>query len=104
MWKWITDLWSKKREPELQILEHPHNRIRRKVDINSIRARIQGLGWKILEVPIKHSNPDPAKRTIIKWKVVAIKGQSSCEVTGLTIEEAMKNIGETLGVIAKEKK
>ena len=101
MWKWITDLW-RPRKPEVQILEYPHNRIRRKVDIDSIRARIQGLGWKILEVPIKRSNPDPALRTILKWKVVATKGQKSCEVTGLTIDEALKNLGETLGAIAKE--
>ena len=33
--------------------------------------------------------------------IVAMKGESSCEVTGSTIEDAMKNIGETLGVIAK---
>lgn len=73
------------------------------MDINSIRARIQGLGWKILEVPIKRSNPDPTLRTILKWKVVATKGQNSCEVTGLTIDEALKNLGVTLGAIAKEK-
>ena len=102
MWKWITNWW-KPRKVEVQIFEHPHNRIRRKVDINSIRARIQGLGWKILEIPIKRSNPDPALRTILKWKVVATKGSNSCEVTGATIEDALKNIGETLGVIAKKK-
>jgi hypothetical protein len=100
MWKWITDLW--KTPKPVQQLEHPHNRIRSKVDINSIRVRIQKLGWKLLEVPMKHGNPDPDKRTVYKWKIVAIKGESSCEVTGATIEDAMKNIGETLGVISKK--
>lgn len=99
MWKWITNFW-KPHKPK-QILDHPHNRIRRKVDINSIRARIHGLGWRLLEVPIKRSHPDPAQRIVLRWKIVAIKGESSCEVTGTTIEDAMKNIGETLGVIAK---
>ena len=98
MWKWITDWWKPRK---IEILDHPHNRIRRTVDINSIRARIQGLGWKLLEVPMRRGNPDPAQRTVYKWKIVAMKGESSCEVTGSTIEDAMKNIGETLGVIAK---
>lgn len=72
------------------------------MDINSIRARINGLGWKLLELPVKRSHPDPAQRVVLKWKVVATKGDSSCEVTGVTIEDALKNIGVTLGVIAKE--
>jgi len=50
---------------------------------------------------MRRGNPDPAQRTVYKWKIVAMKGESSCEVTGSTIEDAMKNIGETLGVIAK---
>lgn len=72
------------------------------MDTNSIRARIQGLGWKLLEVPIKKSNPDPSLRTILKWKVIATKGSNSCEVTGITIDEALKNLGTTLGAIARE--
>lgn len=99
MWKWILDFW-KPCEPKT--LEHPHNLIRKKVDINSIRARIKGLGWNLLEVPVKKSNPDPDKRTIMKWKLVAVKGQSSYEVTGTTLEEAMDSIGKTLGVISKK--
>ena len=99
MWKWIFDFW-KPCKPK--ILEHPHNLIRKKVDINSIRARIKGLGWNLLEVPVKKSNPDPDKRTIMKWKLVAVKGQNSYEVTGTTLEEAMNSIGKTLGVISKK--
>lgn len=71
------------------------------MDINSIRARIQTQGWRILEVPMKKSNPDPALRTVLKWRVVATKGERTCEVTGKTIEDAINNLGMTLGVIGR---
>ena len=99
MWKWIIDWWKPRKA--IQNLEHPHNRTRKTVDINSIRARIATQGWKLLEVPMKKNNPDPALRTILKWRVVASKGERTCEVTGKTIEDAIKNLGETLGVIAR---
>lgn len=102
MWNWLTRLWERKPHTAEQILEQPHNRIRRKVDSNSIRARIKGLGWKMLEVPVKRSHPDPAQRTVIRWKIVATKGEQSCEVSGKTIDDALKNIGHTLGVIPKD--
>lgn len=99
MWKWIKRLW-KPRIAE-KIYEYPHNQIRRNVDTNTIRARIKGLGWRVLEVPIKRNNPDPSLRTILKWKVVATKGESSCEVTGQTIDDAIKNLGMTLGAVPR---
>ena len=102
MWKWIVELLYGKPKPPEQILEHPHNGIRRKMDTNTIRARIQGLGWKLLELPVKKNHPDPALRTVSRWKVVATRGENSCEVSGTTIDEAIKNIGMTLGAIARE--
>ena len=72
------------------------------MDSNSIRARIQGLGWKMLEVPVKRNHPDPSQRSVLKWKIVATKGEQSCETSGTTIDEALKNIGLALGVIAKD--
>ena len=98
MWKWIIDWWHPRKT---QILEQPHNQIRKKVDTNTIRARIATQGWKLLEVPMKKSNPDPALRTVLKWRIVASKGERTCEVTGPTIDDAIKNLGMTLGVIGR---
>lgn len=96
---WCNKLFTK---PEIKV-EHvqPHNKIRKNMDINSIRSRINQQGWQILEIPIKKNSPDPSLRIIARWKIVASKGSKTCEVGGLTIEEALKNLGVTLGVISK---
>jgi hypothetical protein len=72
---------------------------RRKVDTNAIRARITTQGWKLREIPVKKNHPDPALRTILQWKLIAVRGEKSLEVGGKNIDEAMKNMGRTLGVI-----
>jgi hypothetical protein len=79
-----------------------HNLLRKlKVDNESIRARINAQGWKLLEIPIKKNDPNNNKRIVVRWKIVASKGEKSLEVGGSTIDEAMKNIGMALGVINK---
>jgi hypothetical protein len=98
MFNWIKRFWGRKPE----IPEHPHNRIRRKVDTNSIRARLNGLGWKLMELPIRKSDPDANQRTVVQWKIIAVKGEQSIELRGPTLDEAMTNVGRTLGVIAQE--
>jgi hypothetical protein len=60
------------------------------------------LGWKLLEIPVKRNHPDVNERKILMWKLVASKGWRSFEVSGLTIDEAMRNMGMILGVISKE--
>lgn len=72
------------------------------MDTNAIRDRLKGLGYSLLEIPVRHSDPDPSKRTISRWKVVASKPNQSCEVSGQTLDEAIRNVGLTLGVIPKE--
>jgi len=88
---WFKRFWSAKEEIPL----YPHNQIRRKVDTDSIRARLNGLGWQLLELPIKKQN------TIARWRVVASKGEKSLEAGGQTLDEAMTNVGQSLGVIPR---
>lgn len=88
--EWIKKLWKGK---ELSVL-HPHNRIRRKVDTESIKARLTGLGWSVNEFPVRSG------QEIRQWKVVAVKNDHSYQVTGKTLDEAIKNIGLTLGVVS----
>ena len=72
------------------------------MDSNSIRTRIQSLGWHLHELPVRRNHPDSAERTIVNWKIVAVKGEKSIEVGGQTIDEAMKTMGTSLGVIPNE--
>ena len=88
---WIKRFWATKEAKPL----HPHNQIRRIVDIDSIRARLTGLGWQLHELPIKKQN------TVARWKVIASKGEKSLEAGGTTLEEAMNNVGQSLGVIPR---
>lgn len=101
-WSWVTRWFRKPKVVEAPPAEEPAKPIRRKVDTQSIRNRIAVQGWKLREIPIKKSNPDPDKRTILQWKIIAFKGERSIEVGGKTIDEAMSNIGKTLGVISKD--
>jgi len=68
---------------------------------NIVRQRLNAQGWQIRELPIRKNDPDPEKQVIARWKLVAIKGEKSYEVSGKTIEEAMENLGKILGVIAR---
>jgi hypothetical protein len=88
-------LWPKKKQP----INKPK---RKKVDNEAIRARIKAQGWNLLEVPIKKTDPKTKQISVARWKIVATKGAKSLEVGGSNIDEALKNIGVTLGVISKE--
>lgn len=89
-----------KREPEITP-PHPHNRLRRIVDTNSIKARLDGLGWKIKEIPVRKCSHDSKERTVLHYKVIVIKGETSMEVTGSSLDEAISTIGMQLGVIPR---
>lgn len=80
---------------------YPHNLIRRTVDTQSIRNRLQSLGWNVMEHPIRTSSPDPKQRKVVRWKLIASRGDKSFQVEGKTIDEAMNNLGTNLGVIAR---
>lgn len=75
---------------------------RKKVDSQSIINRISAQGWKIVEFPIRKSDPDPDKRIIALWKFTVFRNNTSMEVTGSTRDEAIGNLGKTLGVIPKD--
>ena len=94
--RWLKWLFRKK-----AVLEKPPEppKARKKVDSESIRNRLKALGWSLREVPVKHSHPDPAKRTVSQWKVTAFRGERSVEVGGATIDEALSAVGKSLGVI-----
>ena len=66
------------------------------MDTDSIRARLQGLGWQVLELPIKKQN------VVARWRVVASRGDKSLEAGGNTLQEAMTSVGQSLGVIPRE--
>lgn len=89
--EWIRRLWTKK--PEVL----PHNRIRRNVSSESIKARLKGLGWSVNEFPVRSG------QTIRQWKVVAVRNDHSYEVSGKTLDEAIKNVGLMLGVVSDER-
>ena len=72
------------------------------MDNNAIRARLNAQGWKLLEIPIKKRDPKTKITKVLKWKIVATRVTKSIEVSGDTIDEALKNIGKILGVIAKD--
>jgi hypothetical protein len=71
------------------------------VDTNSIRARIKTQGWSLREIPIRRTVPDSKEKQITQWKIIAFRGEKSVEISGSTIDVAIKNIGITLGVIPK---
>ena len=73
--------------------------IRRYVDTSSIRIRILRLGWDLKEIPVKRLDQKTKLRLVNHWKITAFKGTKSIESVGTTIDDAMHNIGRSLGVI-----
>ena len=72
------------------------------MDTQGIRVRIGTLGWKIREIPIRKSSPNPEERQIVSYRLIAGRGERSVEVSGPTLDEAFKTLGVTLGVIPRE--
>ncbi len=73
------------------------------MDTASIRLRVQGIGWNLKEIPIIKTHPD-GERRVARWKLIAHKGAQSVEVGGENIDEAMRNIGQVLGVISSRER
>ena len=72
------------------------------MDSSAIRARINGVGWSLKELPIVRNNPTTNQKQILQWKLIAFKGERSIEITGATLDDAMKSIGKALGVISQK--
>lgn len=72
------------------------------MDTNTIRTRITTQGWSLREIPITRADQGTKERRIIQYKIIAFRGEKSLEVAGPTLDEAMKNIGKTLGVIPRQ--
>lgn len=64
------------------------------MEIETIRTRLNIQGWQIREIPIRKQD------TIVRWRLVATKGEKSYDVGGNTLQDAMEMLGKTLGVIA----
>ena len=88
MWNWIRKIWPKKRPRALQKRAVPRRRI---VDTESIRARIQGVGWQLLEVPVRRRETQTQEVYIAEWRLTASRGYQSLQASGPDIDEAMKN-------------
>ena len=92
--------WWKFWERSLRKL-HPHEHpIRRIVDTNTIRTRLSHLGWAVKELPIRSKHAGAGAHEIIMWKLIAIKGERSLEISGRSLDEAMTSLGKSMGVIA----
>ena len=74
----------------------------KKVDIETLRNRLEGLGWKLQELPIKTKTADGKSTVIRLWKVIANKGDRSFEITGKTLLAALTSLGIMLGVIPQD--
>lgn len=59
------------------------------------------MGWKTLELPVRRTDEN-GNQTIIRWKLLGSRGERSIEVGGITLDEAMSNLGISLGVIPKQ--
>ena len=74
----------------------------KKVDIETLRNRLEGHGWKLQELPIKTKTADGKSTVIRLWKVIAHKGDRSFEITGKTLLAALTSLGIMLGVIPQD--
>lgn len=74
---------------------------RKRVNIDSIKERINKLNWYVQQIPIRKGSLKPEERVIKSWKLIAIKPDKSVQVDGSTLDEAYKNLGIALGVVSK---
>lgn len=92
---------NKTAESPERIDQLPQKVVRHEVDSDAIRTRIRSLGWRLLEVPVKKMNEQSRQLVVVRWRVVASRGDRSIEMSGGTIDEALRNIGTMLGVLPK---
>lgn len=70
-------------------------KVGKEVNTESIRNRLKSLGWSLREIPIKK------QKVIGSWKIIAFNGKKSYEVVGKTSDDAIRQLGVLLGVVAK---
>jgi hypothetical protein len=66
-------------------------------EIEKIRVRLKGLGWRVTEIPARSGGVD--NPVISRWKLIAAKGEKTISVEGKTLLEGMNHLGNMLGVI-----
>ena len=62
------------------------------MDTNTIRARLSSLGWAVKELPIREKHAGAGPHKVVMWKLIAIKGERSLEISGKSLDEAMTNL------------
>lgn len=86
---WWTRFFRKK------VTKLPHELIeRKKLDSDKIKLRLHNLGWVVREIPVRK------QQTIAAWRLIAMRGDKSVDVSGKTIDESFNILGKTLGVIS----
>ena len=81
----------------------PHEKIERKqVDTDKIKVRLTNLGWVIKELPIRQKHTENKSHEITGWKLIAIRGERSFDISGKTLDEAFNTLGQSLGVIPRK--
>lgn len=84
---------------------YPHEKIeRQKVDTDKIKVRLTSLGWTIKELPIRQKHVEDKSHEITSWKLIAIRGEKSFDISGKTLDEAFNTLGQSLGVIPRKMK
>lgn len=64
-------------------------------NIDELRTKIHTAGWALRELPIRRGG----SADIRAWKMIAIKGERSLTLDGLTLNEAVFNMAKTLGLV-----
>lgn len=82
---------------------HPHNKIMNtqpsKNTVDDLRIRLQQLGWRLQELPIRSGGCDSP--SIREYKLIALKNDRSITVRGTSLHDAMSNMCRTVGALPR---
>ncbi len=83
--------WFKQKKFELPIIKIQPER-NYMDDVVTLRDKIKKAGWQVRELPMRNND-------IVKnWKIIAIKGEKSIHIGGITLDQALRNLTQTLGI------
>jgi len=99
MFKNIIRLWKYFEKDK----KYPHEKIERKImNAEKIRSRLTNLGWQVREIPVRSKHAGAGPHDISSWKLIAAKGEKHFNVSGQTLDESFRLLGQTLGVISSK--